>query len=232
MDNRVDAIMKVSILMTYWDRQPAADRALAQFAKTYTDLDAEIVIIDDGNSVPFRMPDVGLTARILTLPQKPGPTPQSATWNRAVEFASGDIIVMNCIEVLHMNPVLHPMLSELGRMGRDGYVLAAAWCPEERKWHCRSDVRVPDCPPGVGIGFCGALHRDLYERAGGFDEDYMDGAGYEDRDFIRRLLRAGAKFSVLDGHAVTHPKAGARIKWPADGFLRNEKMFYSKWPAC
>lgn len=222
--------MKVSIIMPYWDRQRAADRALEQFARAYPFFCPEIVVVDDGNRVPFRMPDVGLTARILTLPEKPAPTPQSSTWNRAVEFASGDIIVLNCIEILHMVPVLPAMLEELERLGQDGYVLASAWCPEERKWHCRSDVPVPDCPPGVGIGFCGALHRDLYERAGGFDEDYMDGAGYEDRDFIRRLLRAGAQFRVRDDLMVTHPKSGARISWPQEGFLRNEKLFYSKWP--
>lgn len=224
--------MKVSILMPYWDRQPAADRALEQFAKTYPGLDAEIVIIDDGNRKPFRMPDVGLTARILTLPEKPAPTPQSATWNRAVEFASGDIIVLNCIEILHTMPVLPRMIEDLQHIGRDGYVLASAWCPNERKWHCRSDVPVPDCPPGVGIGFCGALHRDLYERAGGFDEDYMQGAGYEDRDFIRRLVRAGAQFAVRDDLVVTHPKDGARIKWAADGFKRNAEVFRAKWGHC
>lgn len=219
----------ISVLMPYWDRQKAADHALTLFAKAYPDFDGEILVIDDGNAVPFVAPDVGLEITVLRMPVKSRPLPQSRTWNAAVEAAKGDIIVLNCIEILHDKPVIPSMVEELERLGRMGYVLASAYCPEQRTWHCHRTVRVPDCPPGVGIGFCGAMHKSLYLAAGGFDEDYMDGAGYEDRDFIRRMLKAGAQFVVRDDLVVGHPKTGASIKWPMDGFVRNEALFRSKW---
>lgn len=220
----------ISVLMPYWNRQEAADTALTLFAKTYPDFEGEILVVDDGNAVPFRVPDVPLPISVFRMPVKDAPTPQSRTWNAAVQVARGDILVMNCIEVLHEEPVLPAMVAQLEAMGPMGYVLASAWCPEHNAWHCHSSVQVPDCPPGCGIGFCGALHRSLYLAAGGFDEDYMQGAGYEDRDFIRRLVRAGAHFRIRDDLKVTHPKTKATIQWPLTGFVRNEALFRSKWP--
>lgn len=220
----------LSVIMPYWDRQAAADRALSLFAQVYPDLDAEIIVVDDGNKVPFVVPDVDLNIRVLRLPEKDKPTPQSTTWNAGVREAHGNVIALNCIEILHHTAVLPHMLDELDRLGLKGYVLAAAWCPEHRMWHCHNSVRVPDCPRGAGIGFCGVMHKSLFLEAGGFDESYMDGAGYEDRDFIRRLVAVGAQFLIRDDLVVTHPKTGASIRWSPEGLLRNEALFRRTWP--
>lgn len=74
------------------------------------------------------------------------------------------------------------------------------------------------------------LYRTTFDKVGGFDEAYRKGAGYEDKDFIYRMLSVGAKFKIMDDLKVIHPKTGARIKWEADGFRRNEAIFLHKWP--
>ena len=143
---------------------------------------------------------------------------------------TGDIVVISCIEVLHQNPVLEQMATELENLGPDGYVLAAAWCPENAEWHCHSSIHFPECPKGTGPSFLAAMHRSLYEKVGGFNEEMREGAGYEDRDFIFRLLEAGAKFKIRDDLVVWHPKGGgARIKWPAEKFARNEEIYRRRW---
>lgn len=73
------------------------------------------------------------------------------------------------------------------------------------------------------------MRRSLYERSGGWDEDYREGAGYEDIDFARRLERAGAKPVIRDDLVVVHPKGGANIQWPIEKFLRNEALLRAKW---
>lgn len=73
------------------------------------------------------------------------------------------------------------------------------------------------------------MSKDLFNRAGGFDEDYSEGAGYEDVDFIYRMKRAGAKFVIRDDLIVIHPKAGASIRWPSFMFERNRKLLEKKW---
>lgn len=218
----------ISLILPYWDRQEAADKALRLLAETYKGLDLEVVIVDDGSG--FVAPDVPLNMNIVRLPQKDTPKCPTTAWNAGVKAATGDMIVLSCVEVLHDRPVLQELVNEAQRLGPKGYALAAAWCPETESWHCHSSVSVPGLPEGVGIAFCGAMSKWLYLDSGGFDEDYREGAGYEDRDFILRLLRVGAKFKIRDDLVVTHPKTGATIAWGDAKFERNLHLYASKWP--
>lgn len=220
----------ISLLLPYWDRQKAANKALATLEQYAGKLDLEVVIIDDGNKVPFEAPPTNLNLVIVRLPLKDEPKAPTRAWNEGARVATGDVLALSCIEVLHdRGPVLIEMLEELKRAGPKGYVLAAAWCPEQGDWHVHSSVEVPECPPGTGLSFCSMLSRDLYFEAGGFGEEYRDGAGYEDRDFIHRLTHAGAKFIKRDDLVVTHPKTGATIAWGAHKFERNKAIFERTW---
>lgn len=221
--------MKISLILPYWDRQEAGEAALIQLAKTYPDLDLEVVIVDDGNMTPFLPPDVPLNIVRVPQPYKTVPKCPATAWNAGAKASTGEIIVLSCIEILHEQPVLKQMADQVKALGPNGYVLAAAWCPEMQVWHCHSSVPVPCCPPGTGIAFCGAMHRELFFKAGGFDEAYREGAGYEDRDFINRMVCAGARFMIRDDLVVVHPKSGATIHWPDGAFDRNAAIFNSKW---
>lgn len=219
----------ISILLPYWDRQAVADKSLKQLDEIYKGLDLEIIVVDDGNRVPFKAPYISLPVRVLTLPVKDEPKSPVTCWNEAAKVAKGDILVISCIEVLHPKNVLSGLVEELERLGQKGYALAAAWCPEANDWHCHSTCIVPDFIPGVGLGFCGVMFKSLYESVGGFTDAYREGAGYEDRDFIQKLLKAGAKFKIRDDLVVTHPKSGATIQWGAEKFARNRDLYYSTW---
>ena len=219
----------ISLILPYWNRQAAADEALELLYKNYRDTDLEIVVVDDGSEIPFKAPSSGLNIKVVRLPTKKGPKCPATVWNAGVLAASGDLIALSCIEILHTVPVLERMAEQVAQMGPDGYVLAAAWCPEQKVWHCHSSVDVPDCPKGSGIAFLGMMHRELFNRAGGFGAEYRDGAGYEDRDFIRKVWRAGGKFLIRDDLVVTHPKRGASIQWPDGAFQRNEAIYRKAW---
>ena len=220
--------MGTSLILPYWDRQEAADKAFALLDKHYAGMpDFEVVVVDDGNAVPFRVPRCKLNVQVVLLPKKDKPTPQSKAWNAGVKAASYDVVVLSCIEVLHDKPVLQEMRKAL--QTEDDYLLAATYCPELKEWQCKSDKRWFDLPEGIGPAFLGMLHKSLFHRAGGFDEAYHEGAGYEDRDFARRILKAGGRPVIRDDLAVTHPKACASIAWPAEGFARNEMLYRRKW---
>lgn len=222
----------ISLLLPYWDRQKAADAALRSIAAAYSSLDLEVIVVDDGNRDPFKTPPVPeLDLRVIRRPIKDKPTSPVAAWNEAARQARGDVLALSCVEIVHPTPVLKAMRETLRELGPDGYVLAAAWVPEQNVWHCHSSVQVPTCPPGTGIGFLSILNRELFERVGGFDEAYMHGAGYEDRDFIQRLHAAGARFHIRDDLVVHHPKRGAQIHWGAERFAVNEALYRERW-AC
>lgn len=221
--------MRISLILPYWKRQAAADKALAMLAEQYQNLDLEVIVVDDGDPEPFRVPLLDMSLVCMRLPKKLAPKSPVTAWNRGVEIATGDLIALSCIEVLHQKPVLAEMAEELFERGPKAYVLAAAWCPEQQAWHCHSTVHFPDCPAGTGTTFCALMRRELYQEVGGFDEVYRDGAGWEDRDFIHRLVRAGAEFVIRDDLVVTHPKSGAQIRWGAEQFARNEAIYRERW---
>lgn len=220
----------ISLILPYWERQEAADKALRKLDELYGDTDLEVIVVDDGNRVPFRPPPGRLDIRVINLPLKDIAKCPATAWNAGAAAARGDIIVLSCVEILHNEPILEKMAAAVRNIGENGYVLASAWCPEDGSWHCHSTVKTPRNPWGTGIAFCAAMHRELFFKAGGFDEDYREGAGYEDNDWINRLLVAGARFVIRDDLVVTHPKTGASIAWGAERFARNEALYYSKWP--
>lgn len=222
--------MKISLILPYWDRQQAANEALSLLEDTYKDLDLEVVIVDDGNKIPFLNNTQKLKVTVVKLPEKDIPKCPVTAWNEGVYAASGDIIVLSCIEILHTKPVLEQMAQAVKDIGPKGYVLASAWCPESCEWHCHSSIKTPRNPWGTGIAFCAAMHKSLFLEAGGFDEDYREGAGYEDNDFINRLLKARARFLIRDDLVVIHPKTNATISWGEERFKRNEDLYYNKWP--
>jgi len=224
----------ISLLLPYWNRQTAADRAIALLAQHYTYWDQlEVIVIDDGSHIPFVKPKCALDIEVLALPKKDEPKSPATCWNEGAKAARGNIIVLSCIEILHDKPVLEKMLAELWAQGPMGYVLAAAYCPELNEWHCHSQHAsrgAPVLPQGTGRAFCGMLYKDMYWKAGGWDEDYRDGAGYEDIDFVYRMQAAGAKFVIRDDLVVTHPKTDATTSWGAGKFERNRMLLKRKWP--
>lgn len=218
----------ISLILPYWNRQEAANKAFELLERCYSSmLDLEIVVVDDGNKIPFVVPETSLNVKVVRLPEKPLPTPQSKAWNAGVKAASGEIVVLSCIEVLHDKPILQRLVSRL--KDRKDYAMAAAWCPEMNEWHCHSTANTELIPKGSGPSFCAAIHKDFFDEVGGFDEIYHEGAGYEDKDFLWKLHNAGANFIMCDDLIVTHPKTGATIKWSTDGFRRNSDIFHRRW---
>ena len=220
----------ISLILPYWDRQEIADKALAMLQEHYSNLDMEIIIVDDGNAVPFRVPPDMPNVRVVTLPRKREPKAPTTAWNVGVREAKGDIVVLSCVEILHTTPVIEQLVQTVIDGGPKAYALAAAWCPEFDTWHCHSTVELPYNCKGTGLSFCSAMYKSLYEKAGGFDEIYREGAGYEDCDFINRLLSVGTRFIMRDDLVVIHPKTGAHIPWPSEKFERNRAIFFRKWP--
>lgn len=221
----------ISLILPYWNRQVAADIAITRLNYLYGGWkDLEVIVVDDGSPVPFEAPVNELNLRILRLPRKTEPKSPGLCWNEGVKAALGDVVVLSCVEILHEHPILAEMERAVREGGPKAYVLAAAWCPEEQKWHCHSSVNPPHNAPGTGAAFCGAMHKSLYEAAGGWDMDYRESGGYEDCDFINRMVLAGAKFIKRDDLVVTHPKGGASTAWDADKFQQNRIIYEKKWP--
>jgi len=226
----------ISIVLPYWNRAKAAHRALASLAKCYADLDVEVIVVDDGSPEAFEPEgQYPWPLTVLRLPDKTVALNPCVPFNEGVGVARGDLIVISNVETIHEKPVLAQMRETLNELGPTGYVLAAAWCPERKEWHCHSSIAGNRASgerqaEGSGLHFCAMLNRSLWDAVGGFDARYRNGAGYEDADFVNRLELAGAVFRIRDDLVVTHPRNGARANWPFGAHARNRDLFRKTWP--
>lgn len=188
--------------MPYWQRQRELDRSLAAYRRIYGD-SIEIVICDDGSPVPVEAP--GCVVKYL--PKKETGLNPCAPINAAVRASSGDIIVLTNPEIEHREDVLTGMRAMLQHP--DDYVTVSCrdvggmWLAGPEVDYTKNG-RLP-VPPGAHFHFCAMLTRELFERVGGFDEEYRNGRACEDNDWLWVLHAAGARFKLAPG-VVWHYK--------------------------
>lgn len=219
----------VSLILPYWNRQAAADEALALIAKNYAHMELEVIVVDDGSNPAFEHagfnPDIAPILKVVRLPAKETALATCVPINRGVAAASHDIIALSSVEMLHSRPVLPQMKEELRNGDWNTYVSAAVWCPDQNRWHAHSSLnRAP-------LHFMTMLRRDLWDRAGGMDEDYRAGICFDDNDFVNRLLAAGMHYVYRDDLVVVHPREGAKAVNVPALWERNRLLYKSKWEA-
>ncbi len=220
----------ISVCMPYYngangvDRQTLLDRALERYGELYEGL--EISICDDGSPEPVKAPG----CKVTTLPKKDKALNPCVPINAAVNASTCDIVVLTNPEIEHRESVFLRMMAAVE--DGDSYVTAACRNPDGR-WLAHSSVdwrgsrlRAP-IPPGSQFHFCAMFRRELWERAGGFDEDYRLGQAFDDNDWLWRLYSVGAEFKQLDDCVVHHHPT--RTAWPSGGWQVNAALLMGKW---
>ena len=215
----------ISVCMPYFNRQAMLDRSLEAYRRLYDDL--EICVCDDGSDEPVSAPG----CKVVTLPHKDHALNPCVPINRAIGLATRDVIVLTNPEILHTFPIFDEMAESLRELGPLGYVTAACQA-ENNQWLAHSSCAEGDAgrgpmPTGGQFHFCAMFTRELWEKTGGFDEDYRDGHCFDDNDWLWRLHKAGAKFLSRDDLVVQHYHTGC--KWPAGGWQRNAHLLTVKW---
>lgn len=215
----------ISVCVPYWERQEALDRMFANYAQHYGKLPIEFSVCDDGSPTPAIHSSSGPLTR---LPAKDRPLNPCVPINRAVAASHGEIIVLTNPEIEHRGPILEEMLTLL-KSDKD-YVIACCRDTRKNAWFAGPQVdyrrrgRLP-VPVGGHFHFLTMLRRSLWDLAGGFDEEYRNGIGCDDNDWLWRLCAAGAQFKTTIGvvwHQQTKP-----IRWDIP---HNRSLFLRKWP--
>lgn len=216
--------------MPYWQRPEELARTLASYRAFYPHHQVEFSICDDGSTPPLRNYTLGSDVRLTELPRKTEAKCPVTPINRAVRACSNDIIVLTNPEIEHREPVLDQMLDSLN--SEDDYVMAGCRDTTHGEWYAGEGRSMKGClaPPNFHYHFCVLFHRSLFDRIGGFDEDYRDGHAYDDNDWLWRLHAAGwVNPKFVPGVTWHHRRIMQRSLWKGQQLLRNEALLRKKW---
>ena len=217
----------ISVTMAYYNRPDELRRSISAYKKLYSGF--ELSICDDRSepSIHTDFPEAVSFDTVIhrvdsdhTLPLNP-----CVPLNIAVNQSKHDIIVLTNPEIEHREDVFTSMMELLDK---NSYVTAR--CVDDRgvlagkEVDYSTDGRLP-VPEGAHFHFCAMLCRELWEKAGGFDEDYRFGQACEDNDWLWRLHRVGAEFKHTEKTVYHHQ---THVKW---NLPHNKDLFYRKWPS-
>lgn len=219
----------VSVCIPFWASRPVDALAIAATVTAFKALGCEVSVCDDGSTVRPKFPVI--PDRICARAVKAYALNPCKPLNRAVRNSTRPVVLLTNPGMRPATGLLEAMLPALWE-DRNLYVAAACKDQDTGRWLVHSTVKGGEygrgpMPAGSGFHHCAAMNRGLFERAGGFDEDYREGQAYDDNDFLWRLEAAGARFRILDDIVLDHcPSSTA---WPAGGLSRNKALFESKW---
>lgn len=215
--------------MPYWNRPESWAASRACYNKQYPDMDLEFSICDDGSPTPLCNTQ-DPRERIVYLPTKHEAKCPVTPINVAIENSTRDMIVLTNPEIEHRERVL-PMMLEAWT-GENDYIIAACRDSRRGEWYAGADRSMVGAlaAPGYQYHFCVLFHRGLFDRAGGFDEEYREGHCYDDNDWTFRLHALGDVNVKYVPGVTTHVKAPMlRSIWSGPKMLRNEKLLRQKW---
>lgn len=247
----------VSIVMTYHNRPDQLRQTLRSFRAFYgVNLpDVQVVIVDDASNPCLRarlvLDDEKFQATLIEIPrgEKWWVNP-SVPYNRGFAAATGDVILIQNAESLHMGPILDQIRSvvddgnyvvfpcysttqeQLHRIICLGGQMETAWFP-----HIQSVIEPtkndlwyhhPKHNP-TWYHFASAMTRKSLNRIGGFNEEFAKGYCFEDNEFLFRVRRSGLQIPTINPNQgyvahLWHPKNPA-LHGGCELWERNRRLF-------
>jgi len=238
-----------SIIMPYLDRATLLHNSLLSFSYWYSDRDDwEVIIVKDSKcSKEDKLSEVvaawrqrGIDIRIVE--QKAddcyGP---SKLFNQGVAECQGQYVILTSPEVFHNSDILEGLdlafdddpnqyvvcaCQSLGRVrvGMETEIKRYNQLRGQFKEWFQHSIHRP-----AKYHFCSALKKELYLKAGGFDEDYALGFCFDDDDFRDSIIEVGITLSQRDDLLTSHQwhvhcnVPDKKVRWD-----RNLKLYESK----
>lgn len=226
--------MSLSVLMTVFNREPEVLMATLRSLWRSLPEDAQVVLVDDGSTVPYDWIKSYADARFKDFAwhvMEPyeafridGFNNPAKAFNQALSMAKHDKIVVMSSDVL-TNPIAVQKLMKFN-------LEEMAWTPlvidtESGAQYC-GPLRLFPAPWFLAVSKKHAIE------CGGWDETYLDGMCWEDNDFLGRVMLQTGRFigdwSVIVYHQ-SHEQPAYRIDDPVilDANNKNKQYTRAKW---
>lgn len=192
---------KVSIVITTFNRPELLRPTLESFRRQkFTDY--EVIVVDDGTDDQTKgiCNEFGVTyIKLRTTADYRCPSYPN---NVGVQYASGDIVILQNAECKHVDPNTIEKLANSVKANNAVFarVIGLRADGTEEWVMCGTESQRP-------FFFCGAIKKSWFTRLHGMDEDYPTG-GYDDNDFADRLRKEGVQFVFSNTivHHLYHPR--------------------------
>ena len=236
--------MRLSIVMTYHNRPEQFDNTLRSiYMQDFSNL--ELIVVDDASDVGMDARqvlddwNVSVTLIEISKEEKHWVNP-SVPYNRGFAKVTGDVVVIQNAETLHVGPVLDQIRK---RVTAENYMVCSCYSSTEEEFqrfkHSGTYDEVvrphkadrwyhhPTLFP-KWYHFCSAMTVENLQRLGGFNEAFAAGYCFEDNEFllrIRKRLRLGVE--PVEGAYVVHqwhPKNSA-LCGGCELWERNRKLY-------
>lgn len=242
--------MKYSILYPFYKRAGHLHNTLISLCHHYYNRnDYEVIIAEDNKNISDKKEHTQLLSIIENFSKKINIKRINVpviTWNpciafnKAVQFAEGEFIIVSNPECFHYRNILKGLDEEFLK-DESVYVVCSSrnrlnckffiksfWDLGgiDNKWYCHS-IHRQGC-----LHFCTALSRKSWNKVGGFDEEYVNGIAYDDNDFINRVKNSGLKVIQRDDLLTIHMDHGdVYMHNPNKEKLIdiNRKIYQRKW---
>jgi glycosyltransferase involved in cell wall biosynthesis len=218
---------RVSILMAYYNRKELIIPTLRSIARTETPYkDIEVVIVDDGSN-----PEHALTEKdfrqfsfpvvLVSVDKKDKNWVNSCTaYNLAIKNSSGDILLIQNPECLHVGDAIS---FTLNRLKDSDYFSFHCWNANDIG--TKEILELPGFEPKAiteiiqkgngcwynhhdhrpcGYHFLSAVKRHHVLEMRGFDERYAPGVAFEDDEFLFRIKLKGLKLKFIGMPMCVH----------------------------
>jgi glycosyltransferase involved in cell wall biosynthesis len=214
--------MRLTIVMTYWNRKAQLQNTLRSIAQYGHDIN--IIIVDDcstdGQDITCFEAD---KISVITLKNKTWVNP-CIPFNIGFSLVNSDIVLIQNAECMHIGDIIGHALANCKK---GTYISYGAFAIKQHlneplsqakdvesfikpymdstivensnsAWYTHQVYRP------AAFHFCAAITKqDLYE-LGGFDERFANGSGYDDNDFIDRIRKKRMRVEIVHPPFVIH----------------------------
>lgn len=233
--------------MSCFSRVELLKHGLRSIIKNKPDFPLEIVVVNDGleNDGTKEVCDIfGMVLNIkyvftgqrhvFELIKKCPSIPN----NVAIKQATGDIVILTCPEILHLNNaislLIQPLLENKKILSIPEYMFfddKGTYTKFLNKQHVVPTRFLNSHLEHVRMPFFMGVWKSEIEAIRGYDEDFTDGYASEDNDFVDRLVKNGCTYfrtSALVVHLFHGSHCSGHVQFDNPAWVRNKELYNAR----
>ena len=228
--------MKISIATSYYNRKPQFINTLKTIQKSKQIDNVELIVVDDCSADEHRLEDIPQQfpfVKVIRLESKDRwYTNPCVPFNKAIREASGDVIILQNPECLHVGDILSDVVNSITD---NNYITYGVYSINKSITESIHDLPYDDhrifdmikaqIKPMYNINyvsegqscwynhsiyrpaayhFVSAMSKKNMDILNGFDERYANGIGFDDDEFLFRIKIKGLNIEIHDNPFALH----------------------------